>query len=333
MTGRATIGFILLLIIVLLAAGIRFCVGHVPLESGGWSIVMSWPADELRPLRLGALFSALAAGWSLGLAGLLLQVLLRNPLASPWILGLSSGAGLGVMSALALAALTGIAIPGGASLVLPAVVGAVGALAISWTLGRVNGMLEPLRLLLVGVVVASLAGALSMALQDVVPHGLRADFMDWMMGRIPEAPSSGVFISTLLGACLVTALAWARADRIDLACLGDDEARSSGLELSTIRTGLFLGAGALTATSVALVGPIGFVGLLAPHLARLLVGPTHRVLVPATCLAGIAMLLSAEALRQFIDLGGGRLHVGVVTALLGGPCFLWLLCSGRGWTR
>ena len=78
MTGRALIGFILLLLIVVAAAGIRFCVGHVPLESGGWSIVMSWPGDELRPLRLGALFSALAAGWSLGLAGLLLQVLLRQ---------------------------------------------------------------------------------------------------------------------------------------------------------------------------------------------------------------------------------------------------------------
>ena len=89
----------------------------------------------------------------------------------------------------------------------------------------------------------------------------------------------------------------------------------------------------MTAAAVALVGPIGFVGLLAPHLARLLVGPEHRALVPATCLAGAAMLLGAEALRQFIDLGGGRLHVGVITALLGGPFFLWLLCSGRGWGR
>ena len=333
MNTRSLIGFLILAAVVVIAAGVRFSVGHVPDDSGGWSIVMSWPTDEVRPLRLGALLSAVAAGWSLGLSGLLLQVLLRNPLASPWILGLSSGAGLGVMSALALAALTGMAIPGGASLVLPAVAGAVGALALSWTLGRVNGMLEPLRLLLVGVVVASLAGALSMALQDVVPHGLRADFMDWMMGRIPEAPSGGVFGTTLVCAFLVTVIAFVRADRIDLACLGEDEAVSSGLELGRMRTGLFLGAGALTATSVALVGPIGFVGLLAPHLARLLVGPTHRVVVPATCLAGVAMLLSAEAVRQFIDLGGGRLHVGVLTALLGGPCFLWLLCRGGGWTR
>jgi iron complex transport system permease protein len=197
----------------------------------------------------------------------------------------------------------------------------------------VNGVLEPLRLLLVGVVVASLAGALSMALQDLVPHGLRADFLDWMMGRIPEAPGGGVLGTTLVIAFVVTMIAAFGADRIDLACLGEDEARSSGLDLGRLRSGLFLGAGALTAAAVALVGPIGFVGLLAPHLARLLVGPGHRLLIPATCLAGIAMLLSAEALRQLIDLGGGRLHIGVLTALIGGPFFLWLLCSGRGWTR
>ena len=103
-----------------------------------------------------------------------------------------------------------------------------------------------------------------------------------------------------------------------------------------VATGSKMGAGRFEIpypAAVALVGPIGFVGLLAPHLARLLVGPTHRVLVPATCLAGMAMLLGAEAVRQFIDLGGGRLHVGVLTALLGGPFFLWLLCTNRGTIR
>lgn len=333
MTFRALSGLSILVVIVLAAALVRLTVGRVPLEDGTWQIVFGIPVSELLPLRLGATVSALAAGWALGLAGCLLQVLLRNPLASPWILGLSSGAGLGVMIALAIAVLAGVTIPGGGGLMLPAVLGALGALGITWSLGRVNGVLEPLRLLLVGVVVASLAGALSMALQDLVPHGLRADFLDWMMGRIPESPGGGVLGTTLVIAFVVTMVAAFGADRIDLACLGEDEARSSGLDLGRLRSGLFLGAGALTAAAVALVGPIGFVGLLAPHLARLLVGPGHRLLIPATCLAGIAMLLSAEALRQLIDLGGGRLHVGVVTALIGGPFFLWLLCTGRGWTR
>ena len=333
MRERGVSGILLLAVLIMVAALVRLTVGRIPGADGSWAIVMGWPSEELRPFRFGALVSALAAGWSLGLAGLLLQVLLRNPLASPWVLGLSSGAGLGVMVALALSALAGISISGGAGLVLPAVLGALSALAVTWWLGRVNGLIDPLRLLLVGVVVASLAGALSMALQDIVPHGLRVDFLDWMMGRIPEAPGGGVVWSTIIIALLVGGVAWRSADLIDLACLGEDEARSSGLRLGRVRTGLFLGAGALTATAVALVGPIGFVGLLAPHLARLMVGPGHRLLVPGTCLAGMAMLLSAETVRQFIDLGGGRLHVGVLTAMLGGPFFLWLLCRGGGWTR
>ena len=333
MTVRAISGLLILVAIVLVAGLVRLTVGRIPLEDGDWQIVFSLPPKELLPLRLGATISALAAGWALGLAGCLLQVLLRNPLASPWILGLSSGAGLGVMVALAIAVMTGVTVPGGEGLMLPAVLGALGALGITWSLGRVNGVLEPLRLLLVGVVVVSLAGALSMALQDIVPHGLRADFIDWMMGRIPEAPSGGLLLTCFVLAAIVTVVATLLADWIDLSCLGADEARSSGLNLASLRTGLFLAAGALTAAAVALVGPIGFVGLLAPHLARLLVGPTHRVLVPATCLAGMAMLLGAEAVRQFIDLGGGRLHVGVLTALLGGPFFLWLLCTNRGTIR
>lgn len=333
MTARRVSGFLILFGIIAMALGVRVFFGPVLDGDGGWTSEFGWPDADRRPLRLGAALSAIAAGWALGLAGLLLQVLLRNPLASPWILGLSSGAGLGVMIVLAASALAGVAAPSGGALVGPAALGALGALLITWLLGRENGVLEPLRLLLVGVIVAALAGSLSMALQDVVPHGLRGDFIDWMMGRIPEAPARSVLAITLGVSVLCTLVGVRWADRIDLSCLGDDEARSSGLSIVRLRTMLFLGAGALTAAAVALVGPIGFVGLLAPHLARLLVGPEHRALVPATCLAGAAMLLGAEAVRQFIDLGGGRLHVGVITALLGGPFFLWLLCSGRGWGR
>ena len=333
MTWRRCSGFLILLAIIVLALAVRVFFGPALDDEGVWTAQFGWPESDRLPLRLGAALSAIAAGWALGLAGLLLQVLLRNPLASPWILGLSSGAGLGVMIVLAASAFAGVAAPSGGALVVPAALGALGALLITWLLGREHGVLEPLRLLLVGVIVAALAGSLSMALQDVVPHGLRGDFIDWMMGRIPEAPARSVLAITLgvSALCTIVGIRW--ADLIDLSCLGDDEARSSGLSIVRLRTLLFLGAGALTAAAVALVGPIGFVGLLAPHLARLLVGPEHRALLPATCLAGAAMLLGAESIRQFIDLGGGRLHVGVITALLGGPFFLWLLCSGRGWGR
>lgn len=310
---------------VVIVFALRLAIGRVPQADGTWALQLSIPQGTALSLRIGAAVSAIAAGWALGLSGLLLQVLLRNPLASPWILGLSSGAGLGVMSAMALAAVAGWTLPGGGGLVLPAAIGALGALGVTWSLGRTDGVLDPLKLLLVGVVIASLAAALSMALQEVVPHGVRADFLEWMMGRIPEAPSHMVLGIALGGSALAAIWSFCAARRIDISMLGEDEARSSGLDLGGLRMGLFLFSGVLAAAAVALVGPIGFVGLLAPHIARLGCGPQHRQLVPATCMVGALLLLGAETARQCVDLGGGRLHVGVLTAVVGGPFFLWML--------
>jgi iron complex transport system permease protein len=142
---------------------------------------------------------------------------------------------------------------------------------------------------------------------------------------MPELPSRGaqlVLAATTVGGFAVLA---ARARALDVACLSDDEARTSGVRLDRLRATLFLVASALAAVAVAYAGPIGFVGLLGPHLARRLVGASHRVVVPATAVAGAALLLVADAARQLIDLGTGRLPIGVVTALAGGPAFLVLL--------
>jgi iron complex transport system permease protein len=146
MRVRAVSGLSILTAIVLVAALVRLTVGRVPLETGEWQIVFSLPSQEVLPLRLGATISALAAGWALGLAGCLLQVLLRNPLASPWILGLSSGAGLGVMIALAIAVLTGVTIPGGGGLMLPAVLGARRARTVAPAAGGRGGRVTGRRL-------------------------------------------------------------------------------------------------------------------------------------------------------------------------------------------
>jgi iron complex transport system permease protein len=116
---------------------------------------------------------------------------------------------------------------------------------------------------------------------------------------------------------------------LDAACLTDDEARSVGVPLDGLRRGLFTLGGLLAAVAVCMVGPIAFVGLLAPHAARLVVGPRHRHLVPAALLAGGGLLVFADVVRQMIDLGGGRLPVGVVTSMVGGPVFLVLLIRGR----
>jgi ABC-type Mn2+/Zn2+ transport system permease subunit len=207
----------------------------------------------------------------------LLQALLRNPLASPFVLGVSSGAGLGVTLSMYLGGTLGITLLEGDSNVVAALLGALLVLVIVHWLGRRHGVLDPLSLLLVGVIVAAMCGAIVMFLQRLVAGGLRGEMMLWMMGRIPQAVSNELLftIGAITIAGLIVSTMMGRA--MDVASLGEDEAQSVGLSLGRTRLGLFGIAGALTAGAVAVAGPIGFVGLIGPHLARLLIGARTRV--------------------------------------------------------
>jgi iron complex transport system permease protein len=270
------------------------------------------------------------AGVALAVAGVLLQALLRNPLASPFILGVSSGSALGVMLATYVAYMSGGAwrLIGGDA--VPALLGAVATLAVVYGLGQRRGWLDPLSLVLIGVVVSAICGALIMFLQHLVPQGLRGDLVTWMMGSIDQGVGAGwlmMVVVVTLGGCAV-ALVMGRA--MDAATLGDEEARSVGLSVGPLRVTMFLIAGALTAGAVALAGPIGFVGLIAPHAGRLLLGPRHTLLLVGAAMIGAALLIGADVASQVISAGGGRVPVGVFTALIGGPGFIWLLRSGRG---
>jgi iron complex transport system permease protein len=249
-----------------------------------------------------------SVGAGLATSGVLLQALLRNPLASPFILGISAGAGLGVMVALYADHVLEIRFIGPGTEMLPAFAGALAVLGTVYMLARRRGWLDPVSLVLVGVIVAAICGALIMFLQHLVPAGLHGEITRWMMGRIPESvpgPTlavagglsvAGVVIATIMGRAM------------DAATL----------------------AGALTAGAVALCGPIAFVGLIAPHATRLVLGPRHGWLVLGSALVGVALVVGADVSRQAIDLGGGRMPIGVFTALIGGPAFIWLLRSGRG---
>ncbi len=330
--GRATVGLLALAAILAVAFAARWLIG---------STGFGWPIAEVAGFRLGAATTAAAVGAALAIAGLFLQVLLRNPLASPFVLGLSSGAGFGYMLALWIAwrfaidwsAGAGTAL-GVAGPVLAATAGSLLALLVVWRLGMRNGVADPLSLVLAGVVVSAIAGAATTALQSIVPNGLRGDFVGWMMGRIPESPPTGLLV-VVAGLALVGVAAgcWL-GPALDAASTSDDEAASVGVPLAALRRSLFVLAGLLAASTVALAGPIAFVGLVAPHAARLLLGARHRPLAVGSALAGAALLVAADAARQAIDLGGGRLPVGVLTAIVGGPIFLWLLrrlpWAGRG---
>jgi len=328
--GEQVSGMIILLIVLLGAAALRMLTGRVPQEDGSIGLVLALPIGEITNIRFTATMAAAIVGGCLGLSGLAFQVLLRNPLASPFVLGVSSGAGLGIMLGQWMASVGGALGVMGAVLLggqgaIGAGLGAIVALLIVQFLGRRLGGFDPVSLVLAGIIVSATFAAAIMLLQHLVPHGLRDDLVSWMMGRIPWSLPSGILVasSAIMAACCVLGVWLAAA--LDASCLGEEEARSVGVPIDILRIGLLVSGGALAAVAVVLAGPIAFVGLVAPHAARALVGSRHRMLVPGSMLAGAAMLVVAEAVRQWIDLGGGRLPIGVLTALLGGPAFLVLL--------
>ncbi len=319
-------GLAILATLAVLAALLRILIDR---DTSG-SIALAWPRPEYAWVRWTALAVGVTVGAGLSTSGVLLQALLRNPLASPFILGITAGAGLGVMFAMYLAHVAGVQWMWITTNVAPALAGALAVMGIVYMLAQRRGWLDPVSLVLVGVIVSAVCGALIMLLQHMVPAGLHGEITRWMMGRIPEStPTSSLMIAggLSLGGVVVAAV-MGRA--MDAATLGDDEARSVGLALGPLRVWMFLLAGALTAGAVALCGPIGFVGLIAPHAARLVLGPHHTPLVIGAALAGVILVVGADVARQVIDLGAGRMPIGVFTALIGGPAFIWLLRTGRG---
>jgi len=316
-----------LLALLLLAAVLRMLIGRDP-NTG--LITLSWPEASFIGFRSTAMFVAALVGGALALSGTLLQATLRNPLASPSVLGVSSGAGLGVMVALFIAHQMGIeGMPWG----MPAMLGGAFAVGVVLMIGGRGGWPDPISTILAGVIVATMCGAGMVLLQGLVPDGLRGRFLAWAMGTLPESVPSGGLTTLLLALAAGTAIACAAHGRLDALLLDHASAVTIGAAPGPTRFLCLAAAGVLTAITVALCGPLGFVGLVSPHVARSMVGPEHRLLIPASVAAGAALVLSADVARQLVDLGTGRLPVGVLTTLAGGPIFLWMLRRGvtSGW--
>ena len=327
-------GIVVLMVLVLLVVAGRYLLGRTIGDGGETMIRFGIPTGTVIDLRISAILSGFIAGSALGLSGLAFQVLLRNPLASPWVLGVSSGAGFGILLASWLAGLGGVwAVIGAWALWgagLPAAAaGAIAAILVVGGVARRLGGFDPVGLVLCGVIVGAVFGAATMLVQHLVPNGVRGDIVAWMMGRIPELSPAWMLWGGAVMVVGIGLLGVLKSPQLDAACLTEDEARSVGVPIDALRRSLFVTGGLLAAVAVCMVGPIAFVGLLSPHAARLVVGPRHRLLVPASLLAGGGVLVFADAVRQLVDLGGGRLPVGVVTAMVGGPIFLALLLRGR----
>ena len=320
---RGARGWIALVVVALACVAARLFVAR----SLDGTLQVGWQADAAA-WRLGAVASGAAAGAALALSGLLLQSMLRNPLASPFVLGLSGGA----QAAMALAALLAWKAGAQVSPAMSVVVGCVGSmvallLCLAFGRSREHG-LDPVSLVLAGVVVAAMLGALATLCEWMLPPAERAGVHAWGLGRVPEAPPPVLLTTLLITLAVVAAAAWRGGRALDAMQLSDDEARSVGVPLVGMRWAIVVGASALAAAATALCGPLAFVGLVAPHAARGLLGGAHRRTVPATLLAGAALLVLADATRAIVPVEGGRLPVGVVCALAGGPAFLILLRRG-----
>jgi len=270
--------------------------------------------DIVLQLRLPRALAGFACGGLLALAGALMQVLLRNPLADPYVLGISGGAGVGAMFAL----LIGLPVIGIDGL---AFAGALAAMFIVFGLAHGDGSWTQTRLLLTGVIVAAGCGALVALMLAIAPDDRLRGMLFWLMGDLAQAGSSW---PPLLSLAFALAFAMPFARELNLLSRGMMQAQALGVAVDRLRYAIYLLASLATAASVTTAGSIGFVGLVVPHLVRLATGNDQRLLLPASVLAGGSLLVLADTLARSI-IAPQQLPVGVLTALIGVPVFLFLL--------
>ncbi|MCW9089116.1 MAG: iron ABC transporter permease [Gammaproteobacteria bacterium] len=313
----------LLALLVLSGLAIALSLGSLSIPPGElWSSLSGQhntiASEVLLELRLPRALAAFAVGGMLALAGTQMQVLLGNPLADPYILGTSGGAAVGALLAMLLGAATLL-------VNLAALFGALGSMLLVFGLAHGGGVWSTTRLLLTGVVVAAGWGAIISFLLSIAPQHNLPGMLFWLMGDLGNATTPSLGLLVLLVVLLVS-LPVARS--LNLLARGEQQAAVLGVAVVPLRLQLYLSASLLTATAVAIGGSIGFVGLVIPHLLRLLIGSDHRWLLPASVLAGGALLLFADTLARTL-FAPQQLPVGVLTALVGVPLFLFLLQRGQ----
>ena len=262
---------------------------------------------------VGALFAA---------AGVVFQGLLRNPLATPFTLGVSTGAALGAVLAISFNWTVGIA--GISAVPLAAFAGSLMAVAIVYALAQARHRgLSTTVLLLAGVTMNAFFSAMILFVQYFASFADTYRTLRWLMGDLDVASYQPLLAALPTAGAAFAVFAWL-ARPLNLLSLGADSAESRGLDVTRAQRAAFFSASLATGAAVSIGGPIGFVGIIIPHLVRLLVGPDHRLVLPASALFGAAFLAGCDVIARTI-LAPVELPVGIITALIGGPFFLWLL--------
>ncbi len=284
------------------------------------------PADIVLGLRLPRALAAFACGGLLALAGALMQILLRNPLADPYVLGLAGGAGTGALGAMLLGLQSALVVgcAWGGALVSVALVLALGSRSLLLPqAGREVD--QPLRLLLVGVALATGWAAAIMLILALAPDASLRGMLFWLMGDLDGAES---FVLPGIGLALLLATALLLGRDCNVLIRGADTARTLGVAVPRLRLLLMLLASAATALAVTTVGTIGFVGLIVPNAVRLALGNDQRLALPACVLGGGALLTLADTAARTL-VAPTQLPVGAVMAMAGVPAFIWLVVHGR----
>lgn len=310
---------LLLLVLVALLLCPLFGMKFIPFSATGQEL------DILLGIRIPRVLCAFVAGAMLSLSGMSFQALFRNPLATPFTLGVSSGAALGA----AVFIRTGLAFTllGISGTSLAAFGGALLAVALVYGLTRVKGGFTTTTLLLAGIAISFFFSSLILLIQYTsgLSHSFR--IIQWMMGSLTAADYTKLInLLPFLGGGGVLLLFLHR--EMNLLMVGEDIAISRGVNTGLVKKLIFLAASLMVGGVVAVCGPIGFVGMMSPHICRLLVGADHRFLTPASFLFGGLFLAVCDTLSRTL-LNGVEIPVGVITALLGGPFFIWLLLSRK----
>ncbi|WP_456695075.1 FecCD family ABC transporter permease [Aeromicrobium sp. P5_D10] len=285
------------------------------------SIEAAWTQVEdqiVWTFRVPRVLLAALVGATLAAVGTILQAIIRNPLADPYVLGASSGAALGAVGALAIGAtVPGLLVTGSAF------AGAATAGIAVYVLTVRGRRLEPLRLVLAGVALSYLFSAITGWITVTADHGKLPGLMFFLLGSISSASWSLLAIPAVALAIGIAYAVW-RADHLDAAMTGEETAASLGVDMTRLRLETLVVTSALTGAVVAVAGGIGFVGMVVPHVCRLMIGAGHRALIPLSAVTGAVLLVLVDTIARTAA-SPREIPIGVVTALVGAPFFLWLM--------
>lgn len=276
-------------------------------------------------MRVPRVFTAFLAGSALAMSGMAFQALFRNPLATPFTLGVSSGAAFG--SALAVLCGMSVSFLGISGLSFGSLAGALLSITIVYGLARGRRGFSTSTMLLAGVAVSFFFSSMILFFQYLSDFTQSFRIVRWLMGGI-DAVGYGLVLGMLPFTLSGIAVVFFLTHELNLITTGEDIAVSRGVNVSRLKTLLFLAVSLMVGGVVSVCGPIGFVGMMSPHICRLIIGTNHRYLAPAVFLFGGAFLVLCDTLARTI-IAPAEIPVGVITALLGGPFFLWLLLGGQ----